>query len=132
MTDRENNEDIRRRFRQTRQHYDSVAPAFQEILNRPHPSYRFGAQLRNVPVAAVSLALVAAILGVSYLGWREQPDSRQALETDFVSMSSWRSPTDFLLEIPGDDLLKTTPSIPSTLPDFTKLQKLENLSGNAR
>src|SRR5438552_10473970 len=122
--------DIRERFRKTHEYHQTPAPSFREIVERPRPSQR-RRELRTVPLLAATLVL-AAVIGVGgYLAWHQKPQFLP-VDGDISAFSKWRSPTDFLLKTPGGELLKTTPVIPSGLPDFAKLQKLETLPGSAR
>ncbi len=123
---RDDNSEIRERFRRAHEHYESLAPSFSELLDRPRRSYR---SYRMVAAALVVAMLV--FTAVIYIIRFDRPQPRR-LDADLSTISTWRSPTDFLLKTPGNELLKTTPVIPSPLPDLEKLQKLQTSSERKR
>jgi hypothetical protein len=113
----DSNGEIRKRFEGTREYYDSLTPSFSELLAQPRRSRRFHWAPRKALLFVSGLVIVVSIWAVAYL--RPRP-----MEFDVSSLSNRRFPTDFLLQTPGSELLKTTPTIPS-VSDFTNLQKLE-------
>jgi hypothetical protein len=79
-------------------HADDAPPAFPAVLlrRRARPRRPF---LLLVPVAA---ALLLAIL------WLRRPPAPPASSLARLDLR-WSAPTDFLLDIPGGDLLRETP-----------------------
>jgi hypothetical protein len=71
-----------------------------------------------VPVAAVLAVLALAALAVIVRPWDSMrgpaPAPRETRTAPLIT--AWRSPTDFLLRTPGEEVLRTTPSFGSGLP----------------
>ena len=84
------------------------------------PSFRapaMGAAPRRRPMVRVALA--AAIVGITVVLARPDQTPRTAAH-QFVDLgaAAWRSPTDFLLNTPGSELLRSMPAVgwPDELP----------------
>jgi hypothetical protein len=95
--------DLRERFAALRREDAAQTPAFTSLVRR--------APRKRKPVwprfAAAATALGVPLLLVALLLVRFYPRHHPPAE---VSIMEWKSPTDFLLETPGHDLLRTVPS----------------------
>ncbi len=95
--DPNNDRDLRERFAALRREDASQAPEFSAVPDRARgrrPAWSRWA-------AAAAMVIVAALLLTKFY-------PRPAAPTQ--SITEWKSPTDFLLETPGRDLLQTMPS----------------------
>ena len=130
MNRSDDDREIRKHFKLAHEYHESLASSFQEILGRARPqqAQRSARRFRLVVAGFVSAALICTM---TYLVWYEKPHP-QPVAIEFSSLSNWHSPTDFLLKTPGLELLETTPTIPSPLPDLPNLQKIQMPSGNVR
>jgi len=104
MTER-NDSELRDRFRTLRREDAAAAPPFDATLagaraRRAAPS---GRRTGWLAAAAIAVAGVAVALLVT------RPD-RQAGAIGLATVR-WEGPTDFLLVLPGDDLLRTVPDL---------------------
>ena len=96
--------DLKERFGALRRQAAAGAPAFQPTLaaaqaRRPVRRHRW---LRLA--AAVGMTAAIAFL----LARRGQPGGRRAIDLASVR---WHTPTDFLLQLPGDELLRNVPRL---------------------
>ena len=67
-------------------------------------------------LALVTIVMVWAAWHVRTPGHRRHTDAaeeRLAFNTDLRNPDFWRAPTDFLLDVPGSEFLRTTPSLVS-------------------
>lgn len=97
--------DLRERFARLRHETAADAPAFRATLA--------GARARGVPppgLRRLRLAVaVAAGLALALLLTRPgRPGGRVAIDPTAVR---WRAPTDFLLTLPGNELLRSVPRL---------------------
>ena len=102
MTERDTHE-LRDRFDALRREDLEHATPFQRLLataraRRAAPSGR-----RPLGLAAAAIVLVAAVLAL-LLSRRH----RDGVPIDLAAVR-WKAPTDFLLQLPGDELLRTVP-----------------------
>jgi len=127
---------LRAAFDELRQAEEGGAPTFAQLLvrvRRPHlrrTSVERRARAapsglhRLVPrIAGAAAVVVAGSVGV-WLGRFSdgaRPDTAGAYVA--VSLATWKAPTDFLLDTPGVELLRTTPEIPGPLPETLALAK---------
>jgi hypothetical protein len=96
-------QEFRERFGSLRREDAKRAPGFERVLQRSRrrPSSRLGA-------LAMSCLLVAAMaVTVLQISHRARPAPHDAT----LSLANWRAPTDFLLNTPGRELLRTVPQI---------------------
>jgi hypothetical protein len=99
-----NDNDLRSLFEELRREDEARTPVF--TLTRPSRMAR-GSRLGRLVVLAASLAgLVACVF---FLRLMRQPERLPG--TPAVSLTEWKAPTDFLLETPGRELLRTVPAI---------------------
>lgn len=97
--------DLRERFGALREEDERIAPDFGRVSSQP-PS------VRSPRRRALVWSGVAALVALAFLLWRpdagEGPAPRAVIEP---SITTWRSPTDFLLETPGRQLLRASPAV---------------------
>lgn len=110
MTSKEEDREISRLFEEQRQADEASAPAFRELLARPHarrtaPAWRI---LRPAVAVASVLVVVAAALFLN------RPRAR---ESEFLAagsaLAAWKAPTDSLLQTPGSELTSQLPVLVS-------------------
>jgi hypothetical protein len=93
---------LRRRFAVLRREEEEHAPAFGRLWRgRPHARRR---QTRWIAAAASALIVLLALLWIRSV--QRRPDDKTV-----ASITEWKAPTDFLLETPGRELLRTVPEI---------------------
>ena len=104
-------EDLRRAFEGLRRSDEASAPSFSATLSgaRNRAPRRRTFLLATAAALVVLVAIAAALL-------RRSPASPRFAET--VAISDWRSPTDFLLQTPGAELLDSLPVLSSPVPDY--------------
>jgi hypothetical protein len=105
MTD--SDQDLRDRFRALRQEEETRAPELADLLRRV-PVRASSKSARRLIVAA---ALLAATVATVLLFWPTLPSFHQNPGKPVVSITQWKSPTEFLLDTPGRDILRTVPSM---------------------
>lgn len=79
---------------------EAASPSFARVLRRPA---RGAGGRRWMPAAVGVLLLALAVFGIVS---SRHPEPAPTL-------ADWKAPTDFLLNVPGGDLLDSTPSFPS-------------------
>ncbi len=107
MNDRHGDGDIRRRFQELRQEDRRRQPPFADVAAAAE---RRGAARRLRPWAVPAGLAAALVMGLWLLGDRGGATSAEPLAID-LSTTIWTAPTDFLLELPGDDLLRRVPEL---------------------
>ena len=100
---RDDDVDLRERFARLRGDDQQRVPPFASVLaGRGIHRYAASAALLRVVVVAAGVVLAALI----FRAW-----SAPNVEADFAHpRAHWRAPTDFLLDVPGGDMLRTIPS----------------------
>jgi hypothetical protein len=97
-------EDLKRQFAGLRAHDRQRTPSFDAMLAaRP--------TIRHVPLrlaAAIALLVAAGTVTAVLVNGR-------ATRFQPVALASWQSPTAFLLQTPGTDLLSTVPSVTASV-----------------
>lgn len=96
-------DDLRSRFAALRREEEERVPQFR--TRRPNataPAWRLGG------LVAVTACLVATIVCVSLL---QRTHTVRVRNRPAVSLTQWNAPTDFLLETPGRELLRTVPAV---------------------
>ena len=94
-------DDLRDAFRELRAAEQRHVPPFRRLMER-RPSGRRRAEARRYTFAIAALLLV--VTGASLLQRRL---TRPVVTT---SISTWKAPTDFLLQTPNAKLMKTVPT----------------------
>lgn len=100
MSDR----DLRRSFDLLRREEQADAPSFAPLVHRQG---RVVTSIRWLRLGAVAALLILAALPLLVRRWTPP----QAVP----SLTTWKSPTDFLLDTPGDELLRSVPRLGPTV-----------------
>ncbi len=100
---REPDPDLRERFEALRREEEAQAPAFAVP----------GARSRRPPPLPAWAAAAALVIVAGAALWWLLPRADENAAPLLVDWSAtvWRAPTDFLLETPGRDLLRTVPTL---------------------
>ena len=108
--------DLRERFARLRADDRARSPEFSRLID-PAPR-RHGRRGRPVPAVRVGLAIGSIAVIVTLIFWPGgvPPSPPEGLwdspgGTPFELAGVWRSPTDFLLETPGLELLRDVPAV---------------------
>lgn len=110
MSPQDDGPELQDLFAARRRRDESGAPPFQHVLRRaksPEASRKARALLRPrfLAVGAVLCLLCGLAVWAGYR-WRH---SGAPLGAPPPSLTAWKAPTDFLLEVPGGALLDSTP-----------------------
>jgi hypothetical protein len=114
MTGNDNNgdrdfrdDDLRRRFAELRREEEAQAPEFA------FPSPGWAGQGRSWSAGRLFAGAVCLVtmVAVVFLFWLIPPKAERESGKHVASLTEWRSSTDFLLETPGRELLRTVPTI---------------------
>ena len=117
MTARDDEREIASAFAQLRRADEASAPSFHATLT----SARAGRMSQHSAIGRVLAVatLLVVIVGLAVLRPKHPPASRRpvpAPSSARASLESWESPTDFLLDMPGSELWRGLPRLPSNLP----------------
>jgi len=93
---------FRQLFTERERRDEAASPSYERVVRRPARAAR---GWWRVP-ATVGIFLLALAVGI--LWWR-QPT---ALSPEQPTLATWKAPTDFLLAVPGGELLDSTPAFP--------------------
>lgn len=116
--------ELHRLFRELRHADEASAPSFRQVRARAraHDSGPY----RRPLFFAVALAAFFGTLSLALLLLpRQRREARPPVS--LASLEEWKAPTDFLLEIPGRELLESTPSIPTGVPKFSGIDFPNNM-----
>lgn len=116
MQDIREDQELRLRFQKLHEEVDSLAPPF----SMPHPAPRRTRFYLARPAPALAFAATVAAVAIA-IGLRS---TRSPLLPGYDGVL-WKSPTDFLLNTPGRDLLFTVPTT-SGAPDLDALEHLDD------
>jgi hypothetical protein len=102
----ESSSDLRTAFQKLRSELEPASPSFHDVrekrvLRIGRPRY-----LRFLAAGVMLLAIVAFFV-------REKSATTARPET---SITEWKAPTDFLLDLPGQEMLRATPSFGEPAP----------------
>jgi hypothetical protein len=107
--ERDGDREISRLLQAERLADESAAPPLDELLGRARPRrLRAGDALGRVALAAAVAGVIAGAAAVLRSGASVQPSPSAAAE---MQLAEWRSPTAFLLETPGSELLTEVPTL---------------------
>lgn len=88
---------------------EAAAPAYERLLHQPpRPRRGWVAPARWAAVGALLLALAA--LGIVW--WTRPGAAPTPAPPESLALATWKAPTDFLLAVPGGELLDSTPAFP--------------------
>src|SRR4051794_5364070 len=85
---------------------EAASPSFAWVLRRPARGTGGTRGRRWVPAAVGLLLLALIVFGIIGRRWPPAPEPAPTL-------ANWKAPTDFLLDVPGGELLDSTPAFPS-------------------
>jgi hypothetical protein len=106
-------DDLRSRFEALRRVDEKIAPEFGVLISRASARKHRSIVL---PAALAAAAVVIAIVGRRFVTGRSHPDTLgTGARPTTPSIVSWQSPTASLLQTPGLDLLRTVPTLRSSL-----------------
>jgi hypothetical protein len=97
--------EIRRLFAARGRRDEDAAPGFERLLRRPAHVGRAG----RWSWAAAALLLVLIGGGIA---WRVRTGTQSLESSGQPTLATWKAPTDFLLNVPGGELLSSTPRFP--------------------
>jgi hypothetical protein len=98
---------LQRLFTERERRDEAASPRYERIVRRPA---RAASGRRWVPATVGIFLLALVVLGIV---WRHhQPAPSPALSPDRPTLTTWKAPTDFLLAVPGGELLDSTPAFP--------------------
>jgi hypothetical protein len=104
--DNHDDRDLRDRFAVLRREEEAQAPRFALPLRVPvAPRGRWSAPR----LVGVTVSLVAMVVAVFWLGIVAPKPPRNGVAV--ASITEWTAPTDFLLQTPGGELLRTVPAV---------------------
>lgn len=98
-------DDLKQRFAGLRRETAAGLPSFHETVTTARARGVAGRRRRRVQLAAVVTAGLALAVLVTRRG---RPDARMAIDPATVR---WHAPTDFLLTLPGTELLRSVPRL---------------------
>jgi len=100
-------EELRRLFAARQRREEAAAPSYERVIHRP-ARVRHGRRR----LALASCVLLLALLVV----WRGRPEAPKLAAPDQPTITTWKAPTDFLLAVPGGELLNSIPTFPDPDP----------------
>jgi hypothetical protein len=116
----EEDHELRSAFAAMREHDAAHAPSFGALRDKERSSASALSLQHRIPgrkwARVAAAAVVVAALGIAAVRStrRQRSDGRAPLTPNTSSITSWRSPTRGLLQVPGGELL-VTPSVYSSV-----------------
>ena len=107
MTPDERDRELSRLFEAERRADESDAPDLEALLARTRRRRSMIPDHRLVPAVAMAILVAATLLLVRGARRPVTP------ATEAVQLADWKSPTEFLLETPGSELLTQIPTLSS-------------------
>jgi len=100
--------DLRKRFEALRREATAGTPPFQATVTAARARRETAAPPRRRALGLAAAAVVA-LVAIALISTRRHGDGvRVAIDLTTVR---WRAPTDFLLTLPGDELLRSVPRL---------------------
>jgi hypothetical protein len=103
-----NKAELRQLFAARQRRDEDAAPGFERLLRRPARA-RVG---RWSWAAAAALLLILIAGGIVWRARFGETPPRTAAIPGQPTLATWKAPTDFLLNVPGGELLSSTPRFP--------------------
>ncbi len=110
-----NDDQMRRIFAELRQREQGPVPPFERVWAAA--AVRTGRRPSRIRWAVGSACAAAVVVAVILLHRQSGSDFAAATQ-----LATWRSPTAGLLRVPGDDILRTVPSVGASLMRIATLQ----------
>jgi hypothetical protein len=107
-----NDDQLRRLFAALGQREQGPVPPFEHVWATA--AARTGRRQPRVRWAVAAAAVFVAVILLHRTGGSDYAAAAQ--------LAAWRSPTAALLRVPGDDILRSVPSVGATIMRFTTLQ----------
>jgi hypothetical protein len=98
---------LRDRFALMRSDDAARTPAFAQLLQRARPGVRYPAFRLRAGAVAVTASLLAVFAAVTL--WQVPHVHTTTSGTAVPPLAAWRSPTEFLLDTPGREVLRLVP-----------------------
>jgi hypothetical protein len=116
VTPDDRDRELSRLFQAERLADESAAPRLDELFGRARPRrVRAGDALGRLALAAAVAGVIAAAAAVLRSGASVESAPAATPVAETVQLAEWRSPTAFLLDTPGSELLTEVPIL-STAP----------------
>jgi hypothetical protein len=129
-------DDLRARFSALRSHDAATAPPFDQVADPAAVARRRGASRRRRRVVELWLPAAAVLATVTVRAWIVRPVPEPADGVIGIDLGSvyWRAPSDFLLETPGQRLLRDVPTLvpPIHVPGPVPGQQPESAAADRR
>lgn len=109
MTHDPDDDDLRRLFAELRERDRRTIPGFEALVARALARHTPRTVRAPLLAAAIAVLVLGAGFGGVLLLRRRAPT---------VALASWQSPTAFLLRVPGDEILRTVPSVTASVVRF--------------
>jgi hypothetical protein len=103
----EDDPDLRHQFTALRNEEQTRTPEFVDLLHRENVRPRSKSFSRLIAASALLAVTIASIFWIRPALHALHRDAGKAV----VSITEWKSPTAFLLDTPGRDILQTVPRI---------------------
>ncbi len=107
MRTEDTDSDLREIFSVLKEEHRQLGTSFRAVLERSRSRRR---ETSRRWVAAASLAAAGAVIAITLVNTINRANPEPWMHPT-LSASSWRAPTDFLLETPGRHLLRGIPSL---------------------
>ena len=117
-------EEIAEWFRELRQTEERDAPPFNEVWEVAR-SQATRSRSRHLYYRVGTVAALFVFLAVPALWWQNRRQAPDVTVAQIASISQWKSPTAFLIETPGQQLLRTVPRIGDGFMDMRALNPEE-------
>jgi len=100
-------DDLRARFAALRREEEALAPEFALPVPRAAQDHRRSIGKRIAFAASLVTVTAVVVLVLRFAAQKAHPEPGKPV----ASLTEWKAPTDFLLETPGRELLRTVPAI---------------------
>jgi hypothetical protein len=97
---------LHRLFAERERRDEATSPSYERVIRRPAPAV---SGRRWVPATVGIFLLALAAVGIL---WLRHPAPSPSLSPERPTLTTWKAPTDFLLAVPGGELLDSTPAFP--------------------
>jgi len=118
MSDRPRDQRLREAFTRLSREIAPLAPDAERFVGRARAARR-RADVRSL-APGLALASLLAVLTIAAVWSARRAGERERVARQAAQLGDgpWRAPTDFLLDVPGAELLRTTPSFDTSPPTF--------------